>query len=47
MKFVRTLKKQLKTLIPENIPWAKFVKSKCGNKPEKIFTEEAQREARN
>ena len=38
-------KKQLKTLIQENIPCAKFVKSKYANQPEKNFTEEAQREA--
>ena len=38
-------KKQLKTLIQENIPGAKFVKSKCANQPETIFTDEAQREA--
>ena len=31
-------KKQLKTLIQENIPCAKFVKSKCANQPETIFT---------
>ena len=29
----------------ENIPCAKFVKSKCANQPEKFFTEEGQREA--
>ena len=38
-------KKQLKTLIQENIPGTKFVKSKCANQPETIFTDEAQREA--
>ena len=38
-------KKHLKTLIQENIQCAKFVKSKCGNQPEKIYTKEAQREA--
>ena len=31
--------------IEENIPCAKFVKSKCANHPEKFFTEEGQREA--
>ena len=38
-------KKHLKTLIQENIQCAKFVKSKCGNQPEKIYRKEAQREA--
>ena len=44
MKFAKTIKNNLK-LIQENIPGTKFVKSKCANQPETIFTDEAQREA--
>ena len=41
----KSYKKQLEILIEEDIPCAKFVKSKYLNQPEQICTEEAQREA--
>ena len=41
---MKITKKKLKILIQENIPCAKFVKSKFANQPEKVCAEKTQRE---